>query len=493
MPLARVTPPVALRYRLPMNSTPTSSRLRGALNPGVRPREVFAWSLYDFANSGYTTVVLTAVFNAYFVGVVAGNASWATLAWTGTLSVSYLIVMLAMPGLGAWADSRGAKERLLAVSSVGCIAATASLALVGPGGLWLAVAAVIVSNVCFSIGESVIAAFLPELARPEALGRVSGWGWSFGYFGGMLTLGLSLLIVTRSQAAGETATHFVPLTMLLTAGIFAIAAVPVFVFLKERSAPQRGGAAASSATATAARTATSPAAAAATAGALGVPPSAAGKSPGFMGVMRQLGASWRATKAFPDFRNLLICGVFYQAGIAVVITLAAVYAEQVMKFQQAQIMMLVFLVNITAAAGAFSFGFVQDRIGHRAALAATLVGWIAMVLTAYFAQTPGGFWAAAALAGLCMGSSQSAGRAMTGALAPATRLGEFFALWTFATRLAAIIGPLTYGMVTWITDGNHRLGILITGVFFVIGLLVLTRIDMRRGEALRVAQAGQVA
>ncbi|WP_420226498.1 MFS transporter [Pigmentiphaga litoralis] len=484
-----------------MHSTPTSSRFRGALNAGVRPREVFAWSLYDFANSGYTTVVLTAVFNAYFVSVVAGNASWATLAWTGTLSVSYLIVMLAMPGLGAWADARGAKKRLLAVSSVGCIAATASLALVGPGGLWLGVAAVIVSNVCFSIGESVIAAFLPELARPEALGRVSGWGWSFGYFGGMLTLGLSLLVVMKSQAAGGTAAHFVPLTMLLTAGIFAIAAVPVFVFLKERSAPQPGGATAAApgsapphtkASATApAHAATTTAAAAATAGALGAPPSAAGQALGFMGVMRQLGASWRATKAFPDFRNLLICGVFYQAGIAVVITLAAVYAEQVMKFQQAQIMMLVFLVNITAAAGAFGFGFVQDRIGHRAALSATLVGWIIMVLTAYFAQTSGGFWAAAALAGLCMGSSQSAGRAMTGALAPATRLGEFFALWTFATRLAAIIGPLTYGMVTWITDGNHRLGILITGVFFVIGLLVLTRIDMRRGEALRVARARQ--
>lgn len=488
-------------------STPTTSHFRGALNPGVQPREVFAWSLYDFANSGYTTVVLTAVFNAYFVSVVAGNASWATLAWTGTLSVSYLIVMLAMPGLGAWADARGAKKRLLAISSVGCIAATASLALVGPGGLWLAVIAVIVSNVCFSIGESVIAAFLPELARPEALGRVSGWGWSFGYFGGMLTLGLSLLIVMRSQAAGETAAHFVPLTLLLTAGIFAIAALPVFVFLKERTAPQnhlasgRGvavaaptGGAASAAVPAAAPTHSSAnasadgAAAAATAGALGAPKSGAG-SLGFMGVMRQLGASWRATKAFPDFRNLLICGVFYQAGIAVVITLAAVYAEQVMKFQQAQIMMLVFLVNITAAAGAFTFGFVQDKIGHRAALAVTLVGWIGMVLTAYFAQAASGFWAAAALAGLCMGSSQSAGRAMTGALAPATRLGEFFALWTFATRLAAIIGPLTYGMVTWITDGNHRLGILITGVFFVIGLLVLTRIDMRRGEALRVAQA----
>ncbi|MDX3907372.1 MAG: MFS transporter [Pigmentiphaga sp.] len=423
--------------------------LGGALNPGVRPREVFAWALYDFANSGYTTVVLTAVFNAYFVSVVAGNTSWATLAWTASLSLSYLIVMLAMPGLGAWADARAGKKRLLAASTVGCVAGTAALALAGPGNLWIAIAAIVVSNVCFSIGESVIAAFLPELARPQYLGRVSGWGWSFGYIGGMLTLGLSLAVVLSAQAAGHPATEFVPWTMLVTAGVFAVAAMPVFLFLRERAVPSR----------------------------------VAGKGPGFASVMRQFMTSWRESHAFPDFRLLLVCGVFYQAGIAVVITLAAVYAEQVMKFAQARIMMLVFLVNIAAAAGAFTFGFVEDRIGHRRALAVTLAGWIAMVLIAFFARSHAGFWVAATIAGLCMGSSQSAGRAMTGALAPASRLAEFYALWTFATRLASIIGPLTYGFVTWATAGNHRLGILSTGVFFLIGLAILGRVDMERGIA----------
>ncbi|GAA4323115.1 MFS transporter [Pigmentiphaga soli] len=429
--------------------------MRGALNEGVRPREVFAWSLYDFANSGYTTVVLTAVFNAYFVGVVAGNASWATLAWTATLSLSYLIVMVAMPGLGAWADARAAKKRLLALSTAGCVAATAALAWAGPGGLWIAVPAIIVSNVCYSIGESVVAAFLPELARPEALGRVSGWGWSFGYFGGMLTLGLSLAVVISAQARGQGAAEFVPLTMLLTAGVFALASLPVFALLRERAQPRPGAA----------------------------------RPQGIGAVLRRLAASLREARAFPDFRMLLLCGVFYQAGIAVVITLAAVYAEQVMRFSQSQIMMLVFLVNIAAAAGAFAFGFVQDRIGHRAALGATLAGWIAMVLIAYATRSAAGFWVAATLAGLCMGSSQSAGRAMTGALAPSARLAEFFALWTFATRLASIVGPLTYGAVTWITAGNHRLAILVTGVFFLAGLAVLARIDMRRGEALGRATA----
>jgi len=427
--------------------------IRDALNPGVRPREVGAWALFDFANSGYTTVVLTAVFNAYFVGVVAGNATWATLAWTAALSASYLIVMLAMPALGAWADARAAKKRLLLISTTGCVIATTALALVGPGDIWLAVVAIIVSNVAFSVGESVAGAFLPELARPEALGRVSGWGWSFGYLGGMLTLGLSLAVVLSAQKVGRGPADFVPITMLLTAGIFAIAALPVFLVLRERAAPQRG-------------------------------PDAAAP---VKGVFRQLLASWRDTARYPDFRRLLICGVWYQAGIAVVITLAAVYAEQEMGFTQPQIMTLVFLVNISATLGAFGFGYLQDRLGHRATLAITLFGWIAMVLIAYLATNDAGFWVAAALAGICMGSSQSAGRAMIGALAPSTRVTEFFALWGFATRLASIIGPITYGLVTWLTGGNHRLAILITGVFFVFGLLVLRGIDMRRGAALAKA------
>ena len=91
------------------------------LNEGVRKREVFGWAMYDFANSGYTTVVLTAVFNAYFVGVVAANASWATLAWTSALALSSAVVMLTMPSLGALADLRAIKKRLLAFSTVGCV------------------------------------------------------------------------------------------------------------------------------------------------------------------------------------------------------------------------------------------------------------------------------------------------------------------------------------------------------------------------------------
>ena len=145
---------------------------QGALNDGVRKREVFGWAMYDFANSGYTTVVLTAVFSAYFVGVVAGGADWATLAWTLAISASSLIVMLTMPAIGAYADLKAAKKRLLALSTVGCVIATAALAFAGRGDVWLAVAAVLLSHTFYSYGESLIAAFLPEIARDDAMGRL---------------------------------------------------------------------------------------------------------------------------------------------------------------------------------------------------------------------------------------------------------------------------------------------------------------------------------
>ncbi|ALM86970.1 MFS transporter [Bordetella sp. N] len=411
--------------------------------------------MYDFANSGYTTVILTTVFSAYFVGVVGQGEHWATLAWTGALSLSYLAIMLTMPTLGARADARAAKRRLLFASTVGCILATLTLTQAGPGDVWLALIGVALSNYFYCIGESVVAAFLPELARPHALGRVSGWGWSFGYCGGLLSLGLSLVVVTLAQAKGLGAAQFVPWVIVVTCAVFALSALPSFFLLRERAVPTGG------------------------------PGRAA---PDMLG---QLARAWRETRShFVQFRRLLMCVTCYQAGVAVVITLAAVYAEQAMGFRTEQTMMLVFVVNIAAAAGAFLFGYMQDRVGHKRALAMTLCGWIAMVLVAYFAVTVPVFWIAAFLAGLCMGTSQSAGRAMVGSLAPSGRQAEFFALWTFSVQLAAVIGPLTYGLITWLTQGNHRLAILATGLFFLGGLLLLRRVDLAQGMRERIAADG---
>lgn len=424
-----------------------------ALKPGVAPREAWAWAMYDFANSGFTTVVITAVFNAYFVGVIAEGQPWATLAWTLALGASNALVMMTIPLIGAHADARGLKKRWLAVSTVGCITGTLLLALCGPGDLWWAILAVAWANLCFSWGESLIAAFLPEIAQPQAMGRVSGWGWSLGYLGGMLALGLSLGYVLWAQSRGLTAEQFVPVTMVITAVVYAAAALFTFAGLRERSHAFPDAAQALTLHASCGLAAAR---------------------------LRRTAREVITAREHRGFLWLLACGSAYQAGISVVIALAAVYAEQAMGFGQTDTMMLIFLVNIAAAMGAFAFGYFQDRIGHKPALAITLFGWIGMTVLAVLAQAPGLFWAAAVLAGLCMGSSQSAGRALAGLLAPADRAAEFFGLWSFAVRLAAIVGPITYGLITWATEGNHRAAILSTGLFFVLGLLLLRPISLQR-------------
>jgi len=420
------------------------------LAPGVRKREVWSWALYDFANSGYTTVVITALFSAYFVAEVAGNEPWATFAWTSALAVSYALIMITAPLLGAWADRHAAKKRLLLLTIAGCVLFTAALSLVGRGDVAAAMALIVLSNYFFGSGENLIAAFLPELARGEALGRVSGWGWGLGYLGGLVALGLCLAYVSHAQAAGAGAAEFVPVTMLLTAGLFVIASAPAFLFLRERAQP-RPDAAATSLAALAA-------------------------------------AALRVLREFADLRRFLFCLLCYQAGIQTVIALAAIYAQQAMGFTLRDTLQLILVVNITAAIGALGFGYVQDRLGHMRSIGVVLAGWIVTVLLAWSADSAGLFWLAANCVGLCLGSSQSAGRALVGWFSPAGREAEFFGLWGLAVKCSSILGPLTYGAVSWLTGGDHRLAMLITGGYFVIGLLLLGGIDAGRGR--RAAEQG---
>ena len=423
-----------------------------ALQPGVSRREVAAWAGYDFANSGYTTVVLTTVYSQFFVGVVAAQSTYPTSVWTWVLAISNALVLLMSPLVGAYADLRARKKALLLVSTVGCVVGTVLLGFPGPGEVLAASAALVVSNLFFMLGMALVAAFLPETRRPHALGKVSGWGWGFGYLGGLLTLAICLAYVIWARQQGHAAAQFVPVTLWITAAIFALAAMPTFLALRERAQPQRDAAVGGTVSASFAR----------------------------------LWQTLRQWRRYRDFMLLLACGAFYQAGVTVVIALAAIYASEVMKFSFEQTMGLVLAVNVTAALGAFAFGYVQDRLGHRRALALTLAGWIAMTTIAASTSSVAWFWVAANLAGLCMGSSQSAGRAMVGALAPRERLAEFYGLWMLATQIASIVGPLVYGAVMIATGNAHRTAIAFTGAFFVAGLVLLAFIDVERGR--RAAQ-----
>ncbi|HPA15705.1 MAG TPA: MFS transporter, partial [Desulfobacterales bacterium] len=211
--------------------------------PPVSRRELLAWAMYDFANSGYTTVVLTTIFNAYFVGVVAGGSvspGMSTLLWTSAVGIANAAVLISAPLIGAVADHRAAKKKFLLVATCGCVCFTAFLSLTGPGDIRLAMALIIFSGVLFYTGENLIAAFLPEIASQENMGRISGYGWSLGYLGGLLVLAICLAYISWAQGHGHTSAQSVPGTMLIVAAAYALATVPTFVWLTERAKPFPG-------------------------------------------------------------------------------------------------------------------------------------------------------------------------------------------------------------------------------------------------------------
>lgn len=417
-------------------------------------KELFAWALYDFANSGYTTVVQTTIFSAYFVGVVAANtpaitAGMATLLWSLAMSIANFIVMVSGPVIGAIADYRACKKQFLLISSIGCIVATALLATVGagdvlPGMLW-----VIISAVMFAAGENLIAAFLPELVPEQKMGKISGYGWSLGYFGGLLTLGICLAYISWARQQGLSEAQSVPVTLLITSAIFAMTATPTFLWLQERATPITTTQSGSVLTASFSR----------------------------------LQHTVKEAARFQDLCWFLITLAVYQSGVSTVVVLAAIYAQEVMGFNTQSLIILIMVVNVTAAAGAFICGHLQDKIGSVPTLAITLFIWIAAIAAAIFASHSAQMWWIGNLIGLAMGASQAVGRALVSKFSPVERAGEFLGLWGLVNRLSAIVGPLSYGLINYLSHGDHRLSLLSTLVFFVAGLLLLAKVDERRGKA----------
>ena len=418
-------------------------------DPATR-RERFAWCMYDFANSGYTTVILTAIFNAYFVGVVAADSGngHATLLWTLTIAAANGLVLISAPIVGAIADGSGAKKRFLMATTLGCVVFTALLSFVGPGDVTLAMVLVILATVMFASGENLIAAFLPEISPPETMGRLSGYGWALGYLGGLLALVLCLAYITYAENQGMDASHYVPVSTLIVAVLFGIAALPTLFWLRERSM--------------------------------------ATQSIKDLHVMRmgfdRLKTTLRQARMHTDLFRFLIALTTYYAGIHIVIVLAAVYAQEVMGFKTQDTIILIMVVNVTAALGAFLCGHLQDRIGSKWSIAITLLIWSLAIICAYLAVSEMLFWIAANLIGIALGGAQSAGRALVGQFTPSGRQGEFFGLWGLATKLSAIIGPLTYGGMIYVFAGDHRIALLSTLVFFILGLVFLATVDEKRGR-----------
>lgn len=416
-------------------------------------KEIFGWCMFDFANSSYTTVIITAVFNVYFVKVVVseqlfgkgyGEFLWGSVA----IPISYLLVILAGPVIGALADFSGAKKKFLFATYLLCVVFTALLFFVREGDVIPAIILVVISNIGFAAGENFTSSFLPELATPEDMGKVSGYAWSFGYWGGLISLAICLAIVMGYKSPDDT-TLPVRLTALVTAAFFALAGIPTFLWLKERKSREI------------------------------MPKGYNYFTIGF----KRLAETYAHIKRFRELIKFLITFLVFNCGVMVVITFAAIYASGTLNFTMTENIILIIVVNVTASVGAFIFGFVQDRIGSKTTIIITLVLWFITTVWAYFSETKMSFWMLANVAGLALGSSQSASRAMVGLFAPESKSGEFFGFWGLFGKIGAILGPMSFGAITLASGGNQRYAVVATGLFFLLGIVGMIFIHEKEGIA----------
>jgi UMF1 family MFS transporter len=403
--------------------------------------------MFDFANSSYTTVIVTVAFSVFFTTLVAAGPD-ADAWWGRGIFLSNLVVVLLSPIVGAVADESGRKKAFLFATYALCVGGTAALWFVVPGvegAIGLAIALFVVSNVAFSFGENLTAAFLPEISTPANVGRVSGFGWGLGYFGGLA----SLLLVKSRIAAGFTMENLPNLRSiwLITAAFFLLAGLPTFIFLRER-APRRS-------------------------------------EPVLYYVRQGFGrllATMRAIRHFAELAKFLTVFFVFYAGLTSIIAFVGVYAQRTVGFDSGELILLFLVVQLSAAGGAFFFGWVQDKIGARQTIQLSLLLWIATCVATYFTTSKKTFWLIALAAGLGIGSLQSASRGLVGMFSPVGKSGEFFAFWGLAGKGAYAVGPLLFGMISS-SSGSQRAAILATGVFFVLGYVGMFFIDEKRGIA----------
>ena len=406
--------------------------------------EIVSWCFFDFANSAFTTIIITIVYSVYFRNIIAAGRADGDRLWALGNTISQVLVLLSAPLLGAIADYSAFKKKFLFVSYILCVGFTALLAFTSPGEILFALCLFIVANFAFSSGENLIASFLPEISRPEDMGKISGFGWALGYVGGLLSLVLCFPFL-KGGFGIENASNL-RMTNLVVAAFFLVAGIPTFLWVRERKK------------------------------ASDLPPGRSYLSIGF----ERIRDTFAQIRRFRElFRFLILFGI-YNCGVTTVVVFAAIYAVETVKLTPGEFLTFFLITQISASIGAFLFGLAQDRIGAKNTIYLTLLVWLATIAGAFFSTDRTTFFIVGNLAGLGLGSSQSAARALVGMFSPVEKSAEFFGFWGLFWKLSTAIGPLVFGLLSSGT-GNQRIAILATGTFFVIGIIGLRFINEKEG------------
>lgn len=419
--------------------------------PRDRPRVIWSWALYDWANSAFTTLVVTFIYATYFTKGMAPDEITGTAWWSRGVAVSAILIAIGSPILGAMADAGGARKRFLAISTAICIAATAALAFIAPGDAGAAMTALVcfvVANVAFEMGNLFYNAFLPSIASPARIGRVSGWGWGLGYVGGMVCMIVALIGFVQPEVPwfgmSKEAGWNVRATNLLVAAWFLVFSLPFFLRV-----PEERGTTGSIAPAEAFRT---------------------------------LGRTFRSISRYRQIVRFLLARLIYNDGLVTIFAFGGIYAAGTFGMELSEVIFFGIALNIASGIGALIFASIDDRIGGRRTVLISLAALTAATALAVWAPDRTWFWAAGIMIGIFIGPNQSASRSLMGRFVPARHQSEFFGFYAFSGKATAFLGPLVLGVVAEIFQ-SQRAGVATVIAFFLIGGAILLSVDEAAGMA----------
>ena len=405
-------------------------------------RGVFSWCLYDWANSAFPTVIITFVFATYFTGSVAADKITGTAHWGYAMSLSALAVAITAPLLGAIADKTGKRKSWLGVFTTLCIIASSFLWLIEPNPSFALLALMLAgfANFAFESGMVFYNAMLPDLAPESHVGRVSGWGWGLGYFGGLFCLALTLVGFVQPEIPWfglekETAEH-VRAAAVLVAMWYAVFSIPLFVFTSDSDAKPLSLWA------------------------------AVGKGLG------ELKATFVQVRGYAHVVKFLIARMIYTDGLNTLFAFGGIYAAGSFGMELNEIIIFAIGMNVTAGLGAAAFGWVDDAIGPKKTVIIALVGLSVLSTALLVVQTKTMFWLFGLPLGIFVGPAQAASRSMMARLAPRELTTEMFGLYAFSGKATAFLGPALLGAVTAAFD-SQRVGMATILVFFVVGGILL--------------------
>lgn len=398
------------------------------------------WALYDFAN----TLFAMNVVSLYFALWVTQDMGAPDLAYSVAASLSLFIVALLSPTFGAWSDRMGRRIPFIGIFTVICCATIAAVTWVS--NLYVGLALFVVSVFAYQMAQVSYNAMLPELAQPHEIGKVSGYGTGIGYLGSVVGVILIMPFVsgklfgwqTPIPAGGNTGA-FLPVAVL-----FLLFSLPLLLGVKDRAVPN---------------------------------PQA--RRPG----LGQLVDSWREARKVPGMRRYLLANLLFFDALNTVIGFMAIYATQVLGFDSAknEVQMVLMLATVFAFVGSLAWGAMVDRLGAKRTLVLDLGLWVVALLGFVFIRDKAiATWLLGPMVGIAMGGTWTASRALLANLAPADRQGEFFGLYSLAGKFAAVIGPLTWGLITslfaFMPIGKYQLALGAQLVFVLAGLALLRKV-----------------